>query len=60
MEFNKEKYEIEVFDIDDKKVTIRAFRNRVYVEKPVNQEFQQMNVFVPEIYFHGESINGYD
>lgn len=59
MEFKKENYTIDVFDIDGKQVAVRAFRNRIYVDKPVNPEFQQLNLFAPEIYFDGGSVHGY-
>lgn len=59
MEFQKENYTIDMFDIDGKQVAVRAFRNRIYVDKPVNPEFQQMNLFAPEQYYEGGSINGY-
>ena len=29
------------------------------MEKPVCEEFQQMNIFVPEVYYQGGRINGY-
>lgn len=59
MEFIRDKYTVDVFDINGKQIAIRAFRNRVYVEKPINPEYQQINIFVPEIYYEGKSINGY-
>lgn len=59
MEFNRKNYEIDSFDIDGKIFEVRSFRNRIYVEKPVNPEFQQVNVFAPECYFAGGSIKGY-
>lgn len=59
MEFKKENYTIDVFDIDGEQVAIRAFRNRIYVDNPINPEFQQLNLFAPEIYYRGGSIHGY-
>ena len=40
-------------------VTYRAYTNMVYVSKPVNETYQRMNVYIPEDYFSGGSINGY-
>lgn len=60
MQFEQEKYTVEQITLAGETVEIRAFRNRVYVDKPVNREFQQMNIFAPEDYYRGKSINGYD
>ena len=59
MKFDKGAYEVEQITVGDEVVKIRTFRNRVYVEKPVCEAFQQMNIFAPEVYYQGESINGY-
>ncbi len=59
MKFNKEDYKVEKIVVGKEEIEIRSFRNRVYVEKPVCEEFQQLNVFAPEGYYRGESINGY-
>lgn len=59
MEFNKNDYTVEQVTFGERSIEIRAFRNRVYVDNPVNREYQQMNIFAPEIYYHGGSINGY-
>ncbi len=40
-------------------VTYRAYKNLVYVANPVNETYQRMNVYIPEVYFSGGSINGY-
>lgn len=59
MQFDKNNYTVEELTLDGETIRFRAFRHLVYVEKPVNEEFQQMNIFVPEVYYEGESINGY-
>lgn len=59
MRFNKEEFTIEKIVVGSDAIEIRSFRNRVYVEKPVCVEFQQMNIFAPEAYYQGESIRGY-
>lgn len=40
-------------------VTVRAFENRVYVKNPVDKDYETMNIYVPEAYYEGKSINGY-
>lgn len=59
MEFDRNRYTIEEVTLDGETVRFRAFRNLVYVEYPVNEEFQKMNLFVPESYYEGAFINGY-
>ncbi len=59
MDFDKNNYTIENIEVDGNNFTYRAFRNISYVAKPVNPDFQQMNIFVPEAYYQGEAINGY-
>lgn len=41
MEFQKENYVVETITLAGENVEFRAFRNRVYVDRPVNAEFQQ-------------------
>lgn len=60
LKFKKNHYTIEEVTLCEETVRFRAFRDLVYVEKPVNVEFQKMNLFVPESYYEGTSINGYD
>lgn len=40
------------------RLVYRAFEGIVYCAKPVDQ-IQKLNLFVPEVYYHGESIRGY-
>lgn len=59
MKFDKEDFKVEKIKVGNEEIVIRSFRNRVYVEKPLCEEFQRMNIFAPEAYYQGESINGY-
>lgn len=43
----------------DKLVTFRSWLDIPYVEKPSEPEYQRLNIYVPEEYFNGESVNGY-
>lgn len=60
MKFDKNQYTIEELTLEGETIRFRAFRNLVYVEHPVNSEFQRMNLYVPEAYYEGASLNGYD
>jgi hypothetical protein len=59
LKFDKEKYSVEGLFLNGVKLTFRAFRNLVYVDKPVNATYQSMNIFVPEEFYSGTTINGY-
>lgn len=59
MRFDKEDFKVERIVAGSEEIEIRSFRNIIYVEKPICEEFQQMNIFAPECYYQGGSINGY-
>lgn len=59
LEFDNQKYEIQKIVFQGEKITVRAFENIVYVEKPVD-EIQKLNIYVPEEYYQGKTIHGYD
>ncbi|MCP2040348.1 acetyl esterase/lipase [Neisseria sp. HSC-16F19] len=48
------------FEIDGQTVHYRAFENIVYVQNPVDTRYQVMNIYIPEAYFHGGSVQGFD
>ena len=41
-------------------ITYRAYTNLVYVKHPVDTTYQVMNIYVPETYYQGKSMNGYN
>ncbi len=57
--FDKNKFLKEELTIENEKIKFRSYGNLVYVKNPVCPEYQQMNIFVPEEYYRGGSINGY-
>lgn len=59
MKFEKENYKIEELTLENETIRFRSFRNLIYVEHPVNKDYQQMNIFAPESYYKGKEINGY-
>lgn len=61
MKFCGENYTVEEKTVAGETLICRAWRNRVYADRPVNPEFQQMNIFAPEAYFQKTdvSIGGY-
>ncbi len=59
LKFDPEKYTQETLTIGNQTVNYRAYENIVYVTNPVDTHYQSLNVYVPEEYFKGGSINGY-
>lgn len=60
IEFNPDKYSVEKLTIDGQTITFRSFENIVYVTDPVDKEYQSLNFYVPEDYYAGNYINGYN
>lgn len=58
LNFNIQNYKVEKCCIDGNSITFRAYREISYCDKPVD-DIQKMNIFVPEIYYEGQTINGY-
>lgn len=59
MKFDETQYEVEEMALSGECIRFRAFRNLVYVERPVNEDYQKMNIFAPEVYYEGGTVNGY-
>ena len=47
-------------DRDGEAVAFRAFTGIVYVNHALEPDYQRLNVYVPEAYFHGERIGNFD
>lgn len=59
LEFNNQKYEVKQIVFQNDSLTCRAFEDIVYVENPVD-DIQKLNIYVPEEYYQGIEINGYN
>lgn len=59
MQFDKNNYKVEELTLEGETLRYRSYRDLVYVDHPVNPEYQQMNIFVPEAYYEGAEISGY-
>jgi hypothetical protein len=59
LEFDVNHYTAVTKEVDGEPISYRAYENVVYVSNPVDTDYQSMNVYVPEAYFEGKSINGY-
>lgn len=59
LRFNPDKYEVKTCEEDGRSITYRAFEGLEYCTAPIDP-VQKLNIFVPEAYYQGEDINGYD
>lgn len=58
LRFDASKYEVKTCELQGRSITYRAFEGLEYCTAPVDP-IQKLNLFVPENYYAGESINGY-
>lgn len=57
--FDPSSYETETIQVDGTAITSRSFKQVPYVSTPLDAEQQMMNIYVPEAYYQGKSVNGY-
>ena len=60
LKFDPASGKTETVELEGLSVTFRAFENIPYVTKPADAEMQKLNLFVPEAFYAGESIHGYN
>ena len=56
--FDSNNYKVKTCRMGERSVTYRAFEHIVYCANPASR-VQTLNIYVPEAYYNGESINGY-
>ena len=59
LDFSKQPHTAQTMQVNGQTVQYRAFENIPYVKNPVEADYQTINIYIPEAYFHGGSINGY-
>lgn len=60
LKFDPSDYSVETVEIEGMTITFRAFKDRMYVANPVDEKREKLSIYVPEAYYAGEMINGYD
>ena len=60
LKFNLNKYVSKETEINGQKIKYRAYENIVYVKNPIDKEYQNMNIYIPEEYFNNSSIGSYN
>lgn len=58
LQFNSDSYEIKKCELDGHSIIYRAFEGIIYCANPADP-IQKLNLFVPELYYQGEMLNGY-
>ena len=59
LDFSQASYTTKTLAVDGQDVVFRAYEGVVYVTKPVDTTYESMNIYIPEDYFNGKTINGY-
>ena len=59
LDFAADKYTAKTAEVNGATIAYRAYEGIPYVSKPVEPEYQQINIYIPEAYYEGGSINGY-
>ena len=59
LDFAKRPHTAQTMQVNGQTVQYRAFENIPYVKNPVEADYQTINIYIPEAYFNGGSINGY-
>lgn len=59
LDFSQVAGSLHTINVNGQSVQYRAFEHIVYVMKPADTRYQIMNVYIPEAYFQGGSINGF-
>ncbi len=58
--FDPTKYISQSQEFQEKNIKIRAFEKIIYVSNPIDTSLQVINIYIPEEYFNGGSVNGYN
>ena len=59
LDFAADKYTAKTAEVNGATIAYRAYEGIPYVSKPVEPDYQQINIYIPEAYYEGGSINGY-
>lgn len=57
--FDKTNYDVKQVELEGMTLVYRAFENITYVSNPVD-ELQKLSIYVPEVFYEGKEINGYN
>lgn len=58
LRFDENRYEVKTYELEGHSIVCRSFLGIDYCKNPVDP-IQKLNLFVPELYYHGGEKNGY-
>lgn len=59
LRFDPDHYQPITIDVDGQTIHVRAYEHIAYAMHPAEPDYQVMNIYIPEPYFVGQSVNGY-
>ena len=60
LRFDASKYTTQQVTQGNQTLAVRASEGIVYLANPVEEQYQQLNLYIPEAYFNGKTINGFN
>lgn len=60
LKFDPQNFTIKTIDVNGSKLKVHAYEGITYVTNPIDKKYQSINIYIPEAYFQGQSINGYN
>ncbi|XOQ53005.1 MAG: hypothetical protein ACFWT7_06465 [Succiniclasticum sp.] len=59
LDFDASRYQTQTLQVQGSPVAFRAYEGRVYTSKPYTTEYEKLNVYIPEAYLNGGTVQGY-
>lgn len=59
LQFDPSKFVVQTQEFQGKTIKVRAYEKIVYVANPADIAQEVMNIYIPDEYFNGQTINGY-
>ena len=60
LKFDQQNFTIKTINVNGSTLKVHAYEGITYVTNPVDKKYQSINIYIPEAYFKGQSINGYN
>lgn len=59
LHLDKNDYTLDTMKYQGESIVFRSYEHNVYVQYPVDETYQSMNIYVPEGYYEGKTIHGF-
>ncbi|TCB73328.1 subtype B tannase [Acinetobacter sp. ANC 4173] len=60
LKFDQKNFTVKTINVNGSTLKVYAYEGITYVANPVDKKYQSINIYIPEAYFEGQSINGYN